>query len=185
MSSKDISVFELRRLLDYDKETGLFTWKVSPWHHNCKFKKGDNAGDLNRRGYLTIKLIGIRYSSHRLAYLHTLGRWPEDQVDHDDQNKTNNKWANLVSCNNRYNHHNKPKQANNKSGVTGVIWKQDINKWISYITIKGKKTHLGSYKDKQEAINARLLSESQNGYHPNHGKQSKSDNKNGGKPYAF
>jgi len=161
----------LRRTLDYNKQTGLFTWKIEPYHHSCKFKIGDQAGHKAGKGYISVKLFGQSYAAHRLAYFYVLGFWPEDQIDHKDQNKSNNSWYNLRECSNKINHHNKPKQSNNKSGVTGVLWKERINKWIAYITIEGKKTHLGSFTSKEEAIKVRLTAEKEHGYYCNHGKK--------------
>lgn len=50
---------------------------------------------------------------------------------------------------------------NNTSGATGVYFDKSKNKWIARITFKGKIYHLGSFSNKQDAINARKNAEEQ------------------------
>ncbi|MFE4569972.1 HNH endonuclease [Paenibacillus chitinolyticus] len=49
--------------------------------------------------------------------------------------------------------------AGNKSGVKGVIWMSDRQKWRAYIGIKGKSITLGYYALKDDAIAARKAAE--------------------------
>jgi len=81
-----ISQDQLRKLLDYNPESGLFTWKVKRgW-----VLAGAKAGHLRRDGYLTIRIIGRLLYAHRLAWLYIYGEWP-NIVDHKDHNPSNNK----------------------------------------------------------------------------------------------
>lgn len=43
----------------------------------------------------------------------------------------------------------------NKSGYKGVWWNEKEERWESYININHKKYHLGKYKNKKEAVEAR------------------------------
>ena len=45
---------------------------------------------------------------------------------------------------------------NNTSGTKGVCWNKKMNKWTAQIKINGKTINLGSYKNKDEAINIRV-----------------------------
>ena len=47
----------------------------------------------------------------------------------------------------------------NTSGVTGVSYNQTKNNWIASIIINGPYNYLGGFKNKQDAIIARLLKE--------------------------
>lgn len=47
----------------------------------------------------------------------------------------------------------------NTSGYKGVSFSKRYNKWRSYITCKGKRHDLGSFENKQDAINARKSAE--------------------------
>lgn len=45
------------------------------------------------------------------------------------------------------------------SGVKGVCWLKDRQKWKAYITVAGKTKSLGNYDDKNDAIKARQKAE--------------------------
>lgn len=47
----------------------------------------------------------------------------------------------------------------NTSGYTGVKWSKSRKKWLAEIQFKSKIYYLGSYKDKEDAINARKEAE--------------------------
>jgi hypothetical protein len=47
---------------------------------------------------------------------------------------------------------------NNKSGYSGVALDQS-GKWKAYITFNKTRIHLGTFKNKQDAINARAVAE--------------------------
>lgn len=50
-------------------------------------------------------------------------------------------------------------QTNNTSGHTGVYWNGRRKKWSAEIRIEGKKRHLGSFENVEDAINARQEAE--------------------------
>lgn len=47
----------------------------------------------------------------------------------------------------------------NKSGIKGVRFNEQRNKWIAYIGFQGKQITLGYFNDKEEAIYARKIAE--------------------------
>lgn len=49
----------------------------------------------------------------------------------------------------------------NKSGIKGVTWDSNRNKWIAQIRFRGKKYYLGRYEDKEDAAKARMEAEEQ------------------------
>lgn len=55
--------------------------------------------------------------------------------------------------------YNKRKYKNNTSGVVGVIWVERDKVWVSRISVKGKRINLGSFINKDEAIEARQQAE--------------------------
>ena len=92
-----------------------------------------------------------RYEHHRIVYYaHNLD-WDihfkpqENPIDHIDENKQNNNISNLrvgtISLNQQ-----------NQKNVKGYCW--DKNKQ-RYFAVNGKRHHLGNYKTKEEAIEAR------------------------------
>ena len=54
---------------------------------------------------------------------------------------------------------NQSLRKDNTSGISGVNWKKDRNKWHAVITINKKKINLGYYISKEDAIKARLKGE--------------------------
>jgi hypothetical protein len=78
-------------------------------------------------------------------------------VDHTDTNKSNNNISNLRWCTQNENCRNVPITKRNTSGVKGLSWHKNRNKWRVQIDHEGKRYHLGSFIDKDEAIKARKL----------------------------
>lgn len=50
-------------------------------------------------------------------------------------------------------------RSDNKSGITGVSFNSKRNKWCAEIQINKRKIKLGSFSEKQDAINARKEAE--------------------------
>ena len=157
---------ELKELLHYDPETGIFTRLKSV---SSGARKGDIAGHSTGNGYLQIGIKGRYYRAHRLAWLYMTGEWPKDQIDHINHIRTYNRWVNLREATNQENHKNQTLKSTNTSGVCGVYFRNDTLKWAAFIWVNDKPTNLGSFTDKFEAICARKASENKYGYHANHG----------------
>ena len=80
-------------------------------------------------------------------------------VDHINHNTKDNRKKNLRICEQIKNTWNATPCKTNLVGVRGVNFDKRYNKWIAYITKNGKRTYLGSFKDVNDAINARLKAE--------------------------
>ena len=155
------------RLLKYNPETGVFTWLVSP---NRRITVGSIAGYGYYTGnYIKIKIAGVFYQAHRLAFLYMTGDFPEKHIDHKDHNRSNNKWVNLRKVTRLQNQKNQKKRQDNTSGCCGVAWNKDSKKWHSYITVNGLNKHLGFYNSKIVAIIKRKQAGVKYGFHKNHG----------------
>lgn len=140
-----ISQDRLKELLHYDPETGEFTWAM-PGKNRVV---GRVAGTLSR-GYIRIRVDIQRYSAHRLAFLWMEGRWPEDEVDHIDGEKTNNRWANLRDASRAENMQNERKaRTSSSTGILGVSLFR--GKFAASIKTDGKKKHLGFFDTPEEA----------------------------------
>ncbi len=160
----------LKSILNYDKDTGIFTWREPT---SKRVKVGDLAGALNK-GYRRIKItidgITRSYMAHRLVWLYMYGVWPKEQLDHVNHNRSDNRMINLREADNTTNHKNKTINKNNKSGFTGVRLAKKNKKWRAEIIVNGKTIHLGYFTDKNEAICARLHANRLYKFHANHGK---------------
>ena len=75
-----ITQAELKEQLDYNPETGVFTWKVANSNRN---KVGGVAGCLHKfTGYNVIRINKKGCKSHRLAWLYVYGEFPKGFIDH-------------------------------------------------------------------------------------------------------
>lgn len=94
-------------------------------------------------------------------YLHRLIlNESELYIDHINGNTLDNRRDNLRVCTNADNlKHRVNLPKNNTSGILGVRFRQDRNKWYTEIQVDGRKINLGSYTNKEDAINARLEAE--------------------------
>lgn len=81
--------------------------------------------------------------------------------DHEDRNELNNRKYNLRPASIQENARNRNKQKNNTSGVVGVGWLKQQNKWRAYIYIDKKHIGLGVFENKVDAIKTRLQAEQQ------------------------
>lgn len=152
----ELSAAHVRLMLDYNPETGVFTWRKRPREHfktshdclawNTRYE-GSKAGSRKSNGYLDISIDGIRYLAHRMAWLWMTGEWPTHEVDHRDRDKLNNCWANLRAATRRENECNKLPSSKNTSGHKGVSWKKQRRKWQVCIGVDGKRIHLGVFDE--------------------------------------
>ena len=160
---KMITQSELKKILNYNQETGLFTWAIS----RGSVKIGDIAG-TKHLGYIRIKINKKPYRAHRLAFLWMEGYMPAF-VDHDDHIRHNNKWSNLNPATCQENQKNASKRKDNTSGVTGVYWCRRDRKWMAKIRNNGILNNLGSFTDRFGAICTRMSANNKYNFHKNHG----------------
>lgn len=143
----------VRKVLDFDPETGVFTWKVS---RGGKSRKGAVAGYQNRLGYWHVTCLGMEHKAHRLAWLYVNGRWPRDQLDHINGIRNDNRITNLRECSREENYQNKAPYRNNTSGFTGVMWHEPNQAWLARIGVGGRKLCLGYHASPEAAYSAYL-----------------------------
>ena len=102
----------LEERLSYDRETGLFIWRMARAD-----KIGAIAGKREHHGYIQIVIDGRAYMAHRLAWLWQTGGWPLREIDHVNGHKDDNTWNNLREATRSQNCINKPPQP----GASGVV----------------------------------------------------------------
>jgi hypothetical protein len=150
-----MDIQEIRNLFRYEPETGNIYW--------IAFGKGrikkKAAGTVTKSGYVGILINGDRYYAHRLAWALHHGAWPEDQIDHINGIKTDNRISNLRMATNSQNGKNYGFNKSNTSGVKGVSWCKQTQKWRACIKINGKAINKGRFDNKNDAITARQNAE--------------------------
>lgn len=152
---------ELKSKLCYDPLTGVFTWIA---RNTNKTKPGDQVGCLDGAGCVNIWVHGKSYRAHRLAFLWIEGYFPENEVDHINRNKADNRWCNLREVSTQCNSRNRGVRKTNSSGVTGVYPHGKLSKWVSQITENGKSHFLGQFKNFEDAVKARWEAEKKYGF---------------------
>lgn len=146
------SADDVRRLFNYDPETGVLTWRVT---NSNRARKGSIAGSHDGNGYLQVRFMGKKYRVHRVVFLHFYGRWPDMEIDHINGNRSDNRIANLRDVSRSVNQQNmRSALSNNKTGVLGV---SVINgKYMAFIQTNGKSHYLGGFETEEEAQSAYL-----------------------------
>ena len=82
----------LKEILDYNTETGIWTWRVNQAR---RIKIGQRAGTIISDGHRHIGISGKFYKAHRLAWLYMTGEFPKDEIDHINGVPDDNRWCNL------------------------------------------------------------------------------------------
>jgi hypothetical protein len=137
----------LREYLAYDAITGEFTRRIST---APSVKVGDVAGSSDGL-YTKINLLGKRYYAHRLAWLYVYGVWPQNEVDHINGDKFDNRIENLREATRSQNCANRPALATSKSGVKGVCWDARKRRWIAQIRVDGVSRIIGHFESQSAA----------------------------------
>ncbi len=133
-------------------------------------KVNSKAGKVTKAGYLHIKFNSKLYFAHRLAWFYEYGKMPDVHLDHINHDRPDNRISNLREVDNATNSKNVSLMKNNKSSICGVNFYKADGTWVSYISVNRTRIHLGYFKDKNEAICARLHANRLYQFHANHGK---------------
>ncbi len=150
ISSTDDDIPLLAARIRYDPLTGDLFWRTG-------LRAGRKVAlHIRGKGYLGFR-ISLRpkerernFRAHRVAFALMTGRWPQDQTDHKNRNKTDNRWDNLREANNSQNNVNRALQRNNTSGFCGVDL-VDNNRWRARLKVDGKRYTLGQFATREEA----------------------------------
>lgn len=155
-----------------DEKTGRFISSINIFKENdgliyCYDENGemmfftDDARVVNytwgksANGYYSTTINGKQMALHRFIS----NPKQEELVDHINRNKADNRISNLRNTNKSVNAFNCGLRKNNVSGTTGVYFRNDTKKWAAEIKYHNKKIVLGSFRTKEEAINARHKAE--------------------------
>jgi len=158
-----VTQHRLKEVLDYNPETGVFTWRKT----NNQINKGAIAGSPSSCGYIRFTVDGMRYAAHRLAWLYVYGEYPETDIDHVNRIRSDNRISNLRTASRAENCQNASKRKSNSSGVVGVCWNIGHKKWQARIMHNGKSIHLGYYEKIEDAASARLSAKRKyHAFHP-------------------
>ena len=157
----------LRKMIRYEPETGKLFWlERTPdmfsatagrsAEHSCSNWNSRYAGleaftSGNGDGYKQGRIFGHAFFAHRVGYALHFGEWPSDEIDHIDNNRSNNAISNLRIANRSQNSCNSTKPKDNKSGVKGVSWSKKEKKWAAQIWIRKRRVACKYFSDLKDA----------------------------------
>lgn len=78
------------------------------------------------------------------------------EIDHKNRIPTDDRVENLRPCTRHQNSANSSLMLRSTSGIRGVCWVKADKKWRASIFANGKFIHLGCFKEKEDAIEARV-----------------------------
>ena len=182
----------LRKLFNYDSDTGKLYWKprtpdmfdnrknyaessCKSWNTRYAGKEAFTAKKEAYDGYYVGAIFDILYLAHRIVWALHYEKRPDLSLDIDHINgvKTDNRINNLRLVTREINSKNASMQCNNTSGFNGVYWQKSTKKWHSQIKADGKRIHLGLFANKDDAIAARIRANIKYGFSERHGEQRK------------
>ena len=142
---RELTIERLKTLVRYDPEMGLWAW-IMP-RPKCSPGKIAGTPSLDPPGYILIKIDGVQYWAHILAFFYMTGQWPTHEIDHKDRDGINNRWCNLRPSTSAQNKINSKLRSDNTSGMKGVSWSGQRQKWRARIHVNGHEKHLGFFHD--------------------------------------
>lgn len=145
----------LIEVLNYDPSTGLFARRFAKTNKVKSMVGVWQAGSLTNTGYRSIRVDGVPYQAHRLAWLYMTGEWPDGQIDHKNGVRSDNRFDNLRDVTVAENQLNLSKtNQNSVSGIRGAHWNRSRGKFQSQLEIGGKRIYIGLFDTAEEASSA-------------------------------
>ena len=135
----------LRRI--FSVTDGVLYWNMN--RDTLGIVKGDPVTTIiDPDGYVTVRVFDRRVMVHCLIYKIVMGEEPE-QVDHRDQDKTNNRIENLRAATHAENQANREGWSDGYKGVY-----PSGKKFRAMISLDGTPTHIGTYDTEEAAARA-------------------------------
>lgn len=153
-----LSQSRLRQLFRYDDTTGGLYW-VSPTSRAVR--EGQRAGRELNTGYRQVMVDGRRYLEHRLVWVWHYGAHPQEEIDHINGRRSDNRVENLREATKAENQQNiAGARRSNATGLLGVSYHAG-RRWRAQIRVSGVKHYLGLFPSPEQAHQAYLEAKAQ------------------------
>lgn len=150
---KKLTHAEAKKFFTY--RDGKLFWKV----RRAGTVIGKEFGNITEKGYVRAYVNGKKYYVHRVVWLLHNGYLPENDLDHINRNRQDNRIENLREVSRTCNIQNAGNREDNTSGVKGVHWLKNIGLWHACIQFMGKRLSVGNHATFIEAACHRLAIE--------------------------
>ena len=100
----------IRKCLFYNSETEIIT----------RTDRKNSNGSFDKDGYLIIKIKGKQFKAHRLAWFLYYGYFPNNEIDHINRIRTDNRICNLREVSRQENIKNTTKKINPDTNSVGI-----------------------------------------------------------------
>lgn len=137
--------------IHYNEETGILTWKVD---RNYNAKAGDECGSFDTRGYRQINILGKVLKGHKVAWFLHYKVWPEQDIDHINCDRADNRISNLRLANRHEQMRNTRVRKQSKTQIKGVHYDRSRDNYQAFIHVNGRRKHLGRFASAEDAHNA-------------------------------
>ncbi len=154
MTKTTLSIAEIRDLWEYEKETGIFRWKISGRGIPLDKITGHSDGR-----YIVLTKGEEKLYAHRVAFVLMDGRWPTSTVDHINGDKLDNRFSNLREATQAQNLRNKAVKGDSLTRIKGVTKDRRDGRFYAYIDTNGKRRSLGGFDTPELAEAARKQAE--------------------------
>lgn len=138
-----VTLNRLKEVLYYDPSSGIFTYKVN----RGTAKIGNVAGNLSKAGYRYLSIDNVTYAEHRLAWLYIYEKWPDNDIDHINRIKNDNRILNLRDISKKQNNLNKEFKLSSNYLYRGI---RKTTGSLGY-SAELQGMYLGTYSTQEEA----------------------------------
>lgn len=131
----------------YDPTTGVLTSKFGRY-------RGKPITQTEAQGYVVVRINGKIFKAHRVIWKMMTGQEPLEEIDHDNRDRADNRWENLLDVTHTDNQWNRTAKRSSRTGLIGVTWHKRDQHWSSEIRVNNQRHWLGYFPTAEAAYEA-------------------------------
>lgn len=139
-----IDIAQWRAAFRYCPETGAIV----------RVSSGRIVGAVGAKGYVLVRLGNRTLRAHRLAWALFYNSPPPPEIDHANLDRADNRIVNLRAATRSQNQANTPARPYNTTGLKGVTFNKQRQKYRAQIHRNGRQFYLGCFDDPIAACEA-------------------------------